>query len=98
MDVGVSCGCGRRSGVGSEWPGTEPAKPVLLPVPDPLVMTDGTKVTTVTQWWEHRRPELLRLLEENIYGKMLLGRPENLRFIVREMSLCTIRQLISTPF
>jgi hypothetical protein len=64
--------------------GAEPAKPVLLPVPDPLVMTDGTQVTTATHWREHRRPELFRLLEENIYGKTLLGRPENLRFIVRE--------------
>jgi hypothetical protein len=65
---------------------TAPAaeKPALLPLPDPLVMADGTPVTTAEQWRQQRRPELLRLLEENIYGKTLLGRPEVMRFVVRE--------------
>jgi hypothetical protein len=36
-----------------------------LPLPDPLTMADGTKVTSEAQWREKRRPELLRLFEEN---------------------------------
>ncbi len=38
--------------------------------PDPLVMEDGTKVTTADQWWNKRRPELVNLFEEDIYGRM----------------------------
>lgn len=37
-------------------------------LPDPLLCLDGTSVTTVEQWEQHRRPELLRLLTEYMYG------------------------------
>jgi hypothetical protein len=59
-------------------------RPAALPLVDPLVMQDGRRVTTGEAWRRERRPELLRLFEENIYGKTLLGRPEHLRFVVRE--------------
>ena len=36
--------------------------------PDPLVMYDGTRVTTGTQWREKRRPELLALFTREMYG------------------------------
>lgn len=39
-------------------------------LPDPLICQDGTRVTTEAQWREKRRPELLRLFEEHVYGKM----------------------------
>ena len=35
---------------------------------DPLAMQDGTPVTTVAQWRERRRPELLRLFAAEVYG------------------------------
>ena len=38
-------------------------------LPDPLVMEDGTPVETPEQWYKHRRPELLRLFEEHVYGR-----------------------------
>ena len=38
-------------------------------LPDPLKMQDGTPVTSVKMWNERRRPELLKLFEENIYGR-----------------------------
>src|SRR5689334_18323256 len=41
--------------------------------PDPLVMFDGTKVTTKEQWQTKRRPELKALFEHYMYGK----RPED---------------------
>jgi len=53
-------------------------------LPDPLVMADGTRVTTAAQWRQERRPELLWLFEENVYGKTRVGRPEPLKFVVRE--------------
>jgi (4-O-methyl)-D-glucuronate---lignin esterase len=36
--------------------------------PDPLVMLDGTKVTTKEQWVEKRRPELKALFQHYMYG------------------------------
>ena len=40
-------------------------------LPDPLVMTDGKKVTDPAAWKTARRPELLALFEEHVYGKQL---------------------------
>jgi hypothetical protein len=42
-----------------------PSRPEL---PDPLVMFDGTKVTTKEQWVEKRRPELKALFQHYMYG------------------------------
>jgi hypothetical protein len=38
-------------------------------LPDPLTMQDETKVTDAKTWKEKRRPELLSLFEEFMYGK-----------------------------
>jgi hypothetical protein len=43
-----------------------PSNPDL---PDPLVMLDGTRVTTKEQWEKKRRPELKALFEHYMYGK-----------------------------
>jgi len=53
-------------------------------LPDPLVMADGTPVTDAEMWREKRRPELLGLFEENVYGR-LPGRPEGMHFEVKEV-------------
>ena len=45
------------------------AKVPAFDLPDPLVMEDGTPVETPEQWRKHRRPELLRLFEEHVYGR-----------------------------
>ena len=39
-------------------------------LPDPLTMADGTKVTNAAMWREKRRPEIMRLFEEQVYGKV----------------------------
>ncbi len=49
-----------------------------------LQMLNGTAVETPQQWRELRRPELLRLLESEVFGVTPLGRPADLRFEVRE--------------
>jgi hypothetical protein len=37
-------------------------------LPDPLVNSDGTSVSTGEMWFNHRRPELLALFEHYVYG------------------------------
>ncbi len=53
-----------------------------LNLPDPLTLQDGTKVTTPERWAAKRRPELLELFRREVYGRMPVGRPADLRFEV----------------
>ncbi len=46
-------------------PGSLPSRPAF---PDPLVMLDGTKITTKEMWQKKRRPELKKLFEHYMYG------------------------------
>jgi hypothetical protein len=39
-------------------------------LPDPLIMQDGTAVTTPDAWVNERRPEILRLFAHYMYGEM----------------------------
>lgn len=45
------------------------AKVPAYTLPDPLTMTDGTKVATADMWIKQRRPEILALFETYVYGK-----------------------------
>ena len=38
-------------------------------LPDPLICNDGTKVTTVKQWENKRRPEIMELFVSQMYGR-----------------------------
>jgi len=55
-----------------------------IPPADPLTLQDGARVTSAAQWLTQRRPELMHLFEENMFGKTLAGKPDKLRFILRE--------------
>jgi hypothetical protein len=47
----------------------EPGKlPLKEELPDPLVLFNGTKVTTKEQWFKERRPELKKLYEHYMFG------------------------------
>ncbi len=39
-------------------------------LPDPLVLANGQRVTTARMWWEQRRPQLVELLEAEMYGRL----------------------------
>ncbi|HWG20930.1 MAG TPA: hypothetical protein VG225_10395 [Terracidiphilus sp.] len=39
-------------------------------IPDPLTMNDGQKVTTAGMWWNNRRPELVDMLSQYVYGRV----------------------------
>ncbi len=50
-------------------------------LPDPLLMSDGKPVRDAQTWNEKRRPEIVRLFEENQYGRAP-GRPAGMSFNV----------------
>jgi hypothetical protein len=53
-------------------------------LPDPLVSSAGQKILTDARWKEERRPELLRLFETCVYGKVPKpDRPIEPRFAVK---------------
>lgn len=43
-------------------------KPYVLP--DPLIANDNSLIKTVGEWESKRRPEILKLFEDNVYGQM----------------------------
>ena len=51
------------------------------PVPDPLVMADGSRVTSAAQWKAKRRPELLALFTREMYG-VAPPRSPQMKFVV----------------
>jgi hypothetical protein len=53
----------------------------LYTLPDPLTLSNGEKVTDARTWIERRRPEILKLIEENQYGRAP-GRPADMSFDV----------------
>ena len=63
---------------------TGATKPLNLPLPDPLVAPDGSRVTTAEQWTKEQRPRILELFRANIYGRNTVDRPGQLTFAVRD--------------
>jgi hypothetical protein len=50
-------------------------------LPDPLTLADGRPVRDAETWYEKRRPEIVRLFEENQFGRCP-GRPADMSFDV----------------
>ncbi len=64
--------------VGADFP-TIDKLPSQKDLPDPLVMLDGTKITTKEDWVKKRRPELKELFQHYMYGHFP-PKPDNLSF------------------
>lgn len=58
------------------------AKVGTFTLPDPLVMSDGSRVQTANDWKTKRRPEILGLFQKEVFGRSP-GRPEDLKFEVK---------------
>ena len=57
-------------------------------IPDPLLMGNGTKVTSPDTWWKERRPELLELFSKYVYGRVPNAVPKltwNVKTVDHEM-------------
>jgi hypothetical protein len=39
-------------------------------LPNPLILNNGQPVTDATTWFTQRRPEIIKLYEEEIYGRV----------------------------
>jgi hypothetical protein len=39
-------------------------------LPDPLILNNGTKVTTARVWWQQRRPEIVEYFDREVYGRV----------------------------
>jgi hypothetical protein len=58
---------------------TDEAKVPAYTLPDPLICAAGSPVQNAADWWQKRRPELLALFEEEVFGRMP-GKPDGLWF------------------
>jgi len=54
-------------------------------LPDPLVMSDGTRVTNAQAWKTRRRPDVLELFKTHVYGRSPIGRPKDMTFNVFDL-------------
>ena len=62
------------------------ASPLLegLNLPDPLTTEAGEKVNSTADWETKRRGEILELFRTHVYGRMPVGRPDDLQFRVEK--------------
>jgi hypothetical protein len=64
-------------GASGQHPNYDESKANPYPnLPDPLVMNDGTKVTTADMWWKQRRPEIVEIFDREIYGRVPSDTPK----------------------
>jgi hypothetical protein len=49
---------------------TDESKVAPYTLPDPLVLKNGKRVVTGTQWWNQRRPEILEDFNSEVYGRV----------------------------
>jgi hypothetical protein len=45
-------------------------------LPDVLTLNNGKKVTTTDMWWNQRRPEVIEMLEKEVYGRLPMNIPQ----------------------
>ena len=61
--------------------------------PDPLVTESGKKVTSAKMWYKVRRPEIVKLFEDNVYGRI----PDNVPSVKWEVTSEEKKDFAGTP-
>ena len=56
-------------------------------LPDPLVLSDGKTVSDAQTWWQRRRPEILSLFEQYIYGRTPDKKLEKMSFEISSINI-----------
>lgn len=56
------------------------AKVPAYTLPDPLVMSDGTRVRNAAMWNKQRRPEVLAMFQKEMFGRTPGGKPKGMSF------------------
>lgn len=54
-------------------------------LPNPLKLSDGSRVTDAQAWHTKRHPEILELFRKYVYGRAPIARPENMTFEVFDL-------------
>jgi hypothetical protein len=72
-------------------------------LPDPLLMSDGTKVANAQAWKTKRRPEVLELFRTHVYGRSPIDQPQDMTFKVfdverRALSGLATRKQVAVNF
>lgn len=75
----VLLGLGGRLFAAEFTPNYDESKVPAYTLPDPLLMADGARVTSAEQWRTKRRPEILELFREHVYGRAP-GKPPGMDF------------------
>lgn len=44
--------------------------------PDPLILSDGSPVTSAKIWWTERRPQIVEAFDREVYGRVPKGAPK----------------------
>lgn len=71
-------------GVSGQEPNYDESKVPAYTLPDPLVLSNGKKVTHARMWTSQRRKEILELFREHMFGRSP-GKPTAMRFEVRSV-------------
>jgi hypothetical protein len=58
------------------WQNYDEAKANPFPLPNPLMMKNGQRVTDAETWWKERRPEILRDFQKEMYGEIPAKTPK----------------------
>ena len=61
--------------------------------PDPLVTESGKKVKNAKMWYKQRRPEIVKLFEDNVYGRI----PDNVPGVTWEVTNEEKKDFAGTP-
>ena len=57
-------------------------------LPDPLLLKNGTRVTSAKMWWDQRRPEIVEDFDREVYGRV----PQNIPAVKWEIT-STVREM-----